>query len=242
VPVKSITDLIVEPEVHGPPEATVARRAKSYSDFYDAVRAYTKKEKRAEKRRSQEWLKKEEPKEWDFSVGEELVDASHEEYELYHQQLQVMESHLDTILADTTSALNLLSELSSSFKAVEAQTSAFRGQCEGLLSETRRVDQLAEDIRDNVQYYTYLEPITKRLNAPGAGNFVRNQEFSQMLVTLDNCIEYMQAHVCLLCLTVVFDSIANYALGVTKRSCFIPITISTSSYTCSHVDPCSFHQ
>ena len=197
MPAKTITELIVQPEKEGPPEATVARRAKSYSDFYDAVKAYTKKEKRAEKRRSQEWLRKEEQKEWDFSIGEELVDASHEEYDLYHQQLQLMEAHLDTIIADTSSALDLLSELSSSFKAVDVQTTGFRSQCEGLMGETKRIDQLAEDIRENVQFYTYLEPITRRLNAPGTGNYVRNQDFAEMLVNLDSCIEYMQAHVSL---------------------------------------------
>ena len=31
--------------LNGPPPATVARRAKSYSDFYDVVRAHLKREK-----------------------------------------------------------------------------------------------------------------------------------------------------------------------------------------------------
>ncbi|KAK5005376.1 Golgi transport complex subunit 3, partial [Cryomyces antarcticus] len=47
---------------------------------------------------------------------------------------------------------------------------------------------------ENLQYYTYLEPITRKLNAPGAGNFVRGKEFSEMLSNLDRCLEYMQAH------------------------------------------------
>lgn len=123
------------------------------------------------------------------------MDASHEEYSLYHQQLLLTESHLDSILADTTSALKLLSELSNSFKAVEAQTSDFRGSCEGLLAETKRIGTLADEVSENVGYYAYLEPITRRLNAPGAGNFVRSKEFSDMLVNLDNCLDYMQAHV-----------------------------------------------
>jgi len=53
---------------------------------------------------------------------------------------------------------------------------------------------LAEDINHNLQYYAYLEPITRRLNAPGASNWVRGKEFSGMLSNLDNCLDYMQAH------------------------------------------------
>lgn len=99
------------------------------------------------------------------------------------------------LLANTSSTLNILSELSESFKAVDSQTSAFQKQCEGLLQAEKRNTKLADDIRNNLRNYDYLEPITRRLNAPGAGNFVRGKEFSEMLVHLDECIDYMQAHV-----------------------------------------------
>ena len=78
---------------------------------------------------------------------------------------------------------------------MEAQTTAFRSQCQGLLSEQQRLSSVADDVASNLQYYNYLEPMTRRLNAPGAGQFVRNKEFSEMLSNLDNCIDYMQAHV-----------------------------------------------
>lgn len=63
---------------NGPPKATVARRAKSYGDFYDVVRAHLKKERR----RSRENIKTElDFGEWYSGVSEELLDASHEEYQ-----------------------------------------------------------------------------------------------------------------------------------------------------------------
>ena len=68
-------------------------------------------------------------------------------------------------------------------------------QCKDLIEEKRRFLILEKDIGENLQYYTYLEPVTKRLNAPGAGNFVRSREFSEMLVNLDSCIDYMEKHV-----------------------------------------------
>jgi hypothetical protein len=67
---------------NGPPPATVARRAKSYSDFYNVVRAHVKKEKELERKKSQELISTELAfAEWYGDISEELLDASHEEYQ-----------------------------------------------------------------------------------------------------------------------------------------------------------------
>ncbi|KAF1977075.1 Sec34-domain-containing protein [Bimuria novae-zelandiae CBS 107.79] len=185
-----------QPEsLHGPPPATVARRAKSYSDFYDVVRAHLKKEKELERKKSRENMANElDFTEWYNGVHDELLDASHEEYKLHHEQLHLTRTHLDTIIADTTAALGTLSSLTASFQQVDAQTTAFRTQCEGLIEDQRRITKLADDMEQNLRYYLYLEPMTKRLNAPGAANIVRGKEFTDMLANLDSCLEYMQAH------------------------------------------------
>jgi hypothetical protein len=131
----------------------------------------------------------------DFAVLEcQLLDDSHWEYQTYQEQLELSESHLDNLLSSTTSTLALLSTLSSSFKAVEEQTEAFRKQCESLITEQKRLTSLADAIDENVQYYAYLEPMTRRLNAPGAANMVQGHDFSEMLFNLDNCLEYMESH------------------------------------------------
>jgi hypothetical protein len=68
-------------KLNGPPPATVARRAKSYSDFYSVVRAHIKKERALEKKKSQENLSTElEFAEWYGNINEELLEASHDEY------------------------------------------------------------------------------------------------------------------------------------------------------------------
>ncbi|KAF2175538.1 Sec34-domain-containing protein [Zopfia rhizophila CBS 207.26] len=180
---------------NGPPKATVARRAKSYSDFYDVVRAHLKKEKELERKKSKENISNElEFAEWYNGISDELLEASHEEYKLYQDQLHLTRTHLDSIVTDTSSTLDILSSLSESFKAVEAQTTAFQTQCEGLIEDQKRITKLADYMEENLRFYLYLEPITKRLNAPGAGNYVRGKEFTEMLSNLDNCLEYMQAH------------------------------------------------
>ncbi|KAF2661605.1 Sec34-domain-containing protein [Lophiostoma macrostomum CBS 122681] len=182
---------------NGPPQATVARRAKSYSDFYNVVRAHLKKEKdkELEQKKSREHITTDlDFAEWYGDINGDLLEASHEEYQLYQDQLHLTRSHLDHILADTSSTLGILSSLSESFQAVEAQTTAFQTQCEGLIEDQQRITKLADEMEGNLRYYLYLEPITKRLNAPGAGSIVRGKEFTEMLSNLDNCLEYMQAH------------------------------------------------
>jgi len=195
--VEGIVETIAEAPEHnnGPPPATVARRAKSYSDFYDIVRAHLKREKELQRRKSRENIASElDFAEWYAAISEDLLDASHEEYKLYQHQLYLMQSHLDTIISDTTSALSTLSSLTESFQAVESQTTAFRTQCEGLIDDQKRITKLADDMEQNLRYYLYLEPIMKRLNAPGAASIVRGKEFSDMLANLDSCLEYMQTH------------------------------------------------
>lgn len=195
-----------------PPKATVARRAQSYSDFHDAVKAvlgpleggkaeWTRRASQTSRAAKNTKTKEKaihgelEFADWYNELERDLLDSSHDDYTAYHRQLQLSHSHLDSLLSDTSSTLSLLASLADSFKEVEAQTTIFRKQCEGLLGEQKRIEGLADDLDQNLKYYNYLEPVTRRLNAPGAGNFVRSKEFSEMLARLDDCLSYMTAHV-----------------------------------------------
>ncbi|KAL8644031.1 MAG: hypothetical protein Q9210_007455, partial [Variospora velana] len=203
----------------GPPKATLSRRAQSYTDFHHAARTVLDKDsssKHKKHARAHETIKDDlDFSDWYDSLEADLLDASHEEYTYvkslllgnsygesllmsycrdYQKQLELSSAHLDALLSSTTDALDLLSSLSNSFKAVEAQTTNFQKQCEGLIQEQRRLTQLADGINQNMKYYSFLEPVTRRLNAPGAGSFVRSEEYSSMLARLDECLEYMAAH------------------------------------------------
>lgn len=85
--------------------------------------------------------------------------------------------------------------MSEHFRTVGVQTSNFEKQCEGLLSAQERDTKLANGIQNNLHYYDFLDPASRRLNAPGAGNTVRDAEFSDMLRRLDVCLDYMETHV-----------------------------------------------
>lgn len=114
---------------------------------------------------------------------------------LYFDQLQVSRRHLDSLLKETDTNLHRLAYLSTSFHNVETQTSAFQGRCEGLVDDQRRLSSLVDDVEYNLQFYNYLDPITRRLNVPGARHFVRSDDFAEMLSQLDECLDYMKSHV-----------------------------------------------
>ncbi|KAL4918550.1 Sec34-like family-domain-containing protein [Aspergillus aurantiobrunneus] len=131
---------------------------------------------------------------WYTDVEASLLESSYDEYQACLNELQMSKSHLDTLLSDTSSTLNLLSKLSEDFNTVDSQTSNFQKQCEGLLSAQKRDTGLVTDIEYNLQFYDFLDPASRRLNAPGAGNTVRGQDFSDMLRQLDECLDYMETH------------------------------------------------
>ncbi|KAI0973811.1 Sec34-like family protein [Xylaria arbuscula] len=200
--------LFEEPDTPiGPPEPTLLPRAKSYSDFYRVVRAQlskdaAKKKRRRNREKGLDALLIEKPEDTrqarrlppSRSIDAQLVDASQQQYILYRDQLDMTERHLDALVADANGALDLLTSLADNFRAVETQTSSFQAQCDDLLSEQRRLQQLADEVGTDLHYYAYLDGVTRRLNAPGASRLVDHENFGEILTNLDTCIEFMIQH------------------------------------------------
>ncbi|KAH0395898.1 Sec34-domain-containing protein, partial [Aureobasidium melanogenum] len=189
--------------INGPPKPTLVKRALSYTHLRPAHQlSHTTTPSTLSRKNSLSSAPK--PKHvlrsnldfatWYDALEDDLLDASHHDYELYYDQLNMSQHHLDSLAQSTNDALAVLSSLSDSFKAVDEQTTAFHAQCESLITEQRRITHLADNMNHNLQYYAYLEPMTRRLNAPGAANLVRAHEFPDMLKNLDQCLDYMQAH------------------------------------------------
>ncbi len=116
-------------------------------------------------------------------------------HRLYRDQLQLTERHLGGLVDDANATLELLTKLSNSFQSVEAQTSTFQSQCEEVLGEQRKLEKLADEVGTDYYYYSYLDTVTRRLNAPGAGRLVDDESFGEMLDNIDACIEFMEDHV-----------------------------------------------
>ncbi|KAJ4292998.1 Golgi transport complex subunit 3 [Collariella sp. IMI 366227] len=193
-------------DANSPPEPSLSRRANSYSDFYDIVKAqlssHDAKKLRKRRRGDRRWEAlalpdsvtaglQEEDEGYDDSLDKELLCASQQDFLLYHEELAMTERHLGTLISDADTALTVLESLCQSFRAVDEQTSSFQAQCEGLLAEQKRLQELVDSVGSDLQYYTYLDSATRRLNAPGAGRLVEGGSFAEILSTLDSCIEFM---------------------------------------------------
>ncbi|XP_044717237.1 sec34-like family domain-containing protein [Hirsutella rhossiliensis] len=197
-----------------PPEPTLTRRAASYSDFYRVVKAQLAKDGGA-RRKNTPASRKDRSLEAltlcaeasaigahdgsgavpaDLAFKDEMLEASQQEYLLYQDQLTLTERHLDGLIDDANAALKLLTSLSNSFQSVETQTSSFQSKCEGLLTEQRRLEKLADEVGTDLHYYAYLDTATRRLNAPGASRLVEDEAFGDMVENIDSCIHFMSAH------------------------------------------------
>ncbi|KAJ4416715.1 Golgi transport complex subunit 3 [Neurospora sp. IMI 360204] len=197
-------------DVNAPPEATVLRRATSYSDFYDIGShggPKRKDKKKTKERRNNHNLWDAlmipasaastlpvEQDTYDDALSQELLQASQQEYLLYHDQLALTERHLGTLIDDANSALKTLESLCQSFRAVEEQTTSFKAQCDDLLEEQKRLQTLADEVGTDLHYYAYLDNVSRRLNALGAGRLVDDDAFGDILANLDSCIEFMIKH------------------------------------------------
>lgn len=125
---------------------------------------------------------------------DEILEASLNKYQEYLDQLHAATDHLDCLLAATTATLDQLADITKAFQAIDTQTAVFQTQSTEILAEQRHNERLAADVAENLKYYEPLERISRRMNAPGAGSFVRQQDFRDMLLTLDECLDYMQTH------------------------------------------------
>ncbi|KAI3401118.1 hypothetical protein diail_264 [Diaporthe ilicicola] len=207
---EDLDELLEEDDDDSPPEADLTRRAQSFSDLHSIVRAelkevvpHNKKSRRRTTRREDKNLDALAlpgtdnviDEEDDFLLDayqDELLDAGQQEYTVYGEQLSMTERHLDTLIQDTNSALELLASLSESFRGVEEQTTSFQAQCEDLLSEQSRLQKLADEVGTDLHYYAYIDNVSRRLNAPGASRLVEDESFGEMLENLDACIAFME--------------------------------------------------
>jgi 3-hydroxyisobutyrate dehydrogenase-like beta-hydroxyacid dehydrogenase len=110
--------------------------------------------------------------------------------------LSLAENHLDSLIQDANKSLALLTTLSTSFKSVEAQTSSFQARCDTLLKDQARLEKLANEVGTSLYYYAYLENVSRRLNAPGAGRLAEHHDLAEVLDDLESCIDFMTKHVC----------------------------------------------
>ncbi|SPO04441.1 related to conserved oligomeric Golgi complex component 3 [Cephalotrichum gorgonifer] len=210
IPIETPTFSEIPEEDNGPPEASVVRRANSFTDFQLAARRPARAasgQRRAGPRKvhgDRSWDALDVPgnrRVNELSVlpllsggADELLQESRRDYSLYRDQLALTERHIDSLIRDADETLALLTTLSTSFQSVETQTSSFQARCDNLMTEQARLQTLADEVGTNLYYYAYLENVSRRLNAPGASRLAEHSDLADVLDNLEACIEFMSKH------------------------------------------------
>ncbi|KAK9468276.1 Sec34-like family-domain-containing protein [Lipomyces arxii] len=127
------------------------------------------------------------------SLEKELQDANESMFIKFRNEAQSQLESCELYLSQTDSTLATFDSLAAGFEAVRKQTSSFQEASDALSIEHKRLETLANDLDKNLQPFNMLEEITRRLNAPGT-DFVKDEGFKKMLLTLDQCITYIESH------------------------------------------------
>jgi len=105
------------------------------------------------------------------------------------------ERYLGSLTQEADNALKDIEKTIEAFHAVEDQTKSFQSQCDDLLAEQKRLQTLADEVGTDLYYYTYLDNVNRRLNAPGAARLVDDDSFGEILSNLESCIAFMSKNV-----------------------------------------------
>jgi hypothetical protein len=111
----------------------------------------------------------------------------------YYGQLENRTKECDILLGEIDNSLQSLNKLTSEYDFVFKKTSALHSASENLLQEQNKLNDISEDIKKRLKYFTQAENISQRLLNPTFS--VSNDTFVEILNTIDDCLDYMRINV-----------------------------------------------
>lgn len=130
---------------------------------------------------------------WYNRVDLEIYDHSDDVYRQYRNQLAHRSKECDELLGQIDAALNSLDVLEAEYNFVSNKTSSLNAASEKLISEQNQLNQIGDDIKKRLYYFTQVEQLSQRLQSPTIS--VSSEIFLQTLNKIDECLEYLQNNV-----------------------------------------------
>ena len=130
---------------------------------------------------------------WYNSVDSEILEHFDDVYLDYYGQLESRTKECDKLLSEIDVSLDSLNKLTTEYNFVSQKTSALHSASENLLQEQNKLNEIGEDIKRRLKYFTQVENISQRLQNPTFS--VSNETFTGILNTIDDCLEYMRVNV-----------------------------------------------
>ncbi|XP_038114767.1 conserved oligomeric Golgi complex subunit 3 isoform X1 [Culex quinquefasciatus] len=156
---------------------------------------------------------------WYNSIDSEILEHFDDVYLDYYEQLRARSAECDNLLGEIDVSLESLKKLTNEYNFVSEKTSSLHQASENLLQDQTRLNEIGEDIRKRLKYFTQAESISQRLQNPTFS--VSNDTFVDILNTIDDCLEYMRANP-------TFSEASAY--GIKYRNCLSKATQMMKNY------------
>lgn len=129
-----------------------------------------------------------------YNLAEMEMDNLEDQIYLdYYDQLKDRTKECDNLLAETDVCLDALAKLTSEYNFVSNKTSSLHTASEKLLQDQYKLNELANEIRKRLNFYTRVENIHQRLQNPTFS--VAGDTFVEILNSIDESLEYIRVHV-----------------------------------------------
>ncbi|XP_055545149.1 conserved oligomeric Golgi complex subunit 3 [Wyeomyia smithii] len=159
---------------------------------------------------------------WYNSIDSEILEHFDDVYLDYYQQLKTRSAECGNLLLEIDTSLDALSKLTSEYKFVSEKTSSLHQASENLLQDQNKLNEIDEDIRKRLKYFSQAESISQRLQNPTFS--VSNDTFVDILNSIDECLEYMRTNP-------NFSEASAY--GIKYRNCLSKATQMMKNYVCN---------
>lgn len=138
---------------------------------------------------------------WYNSVDVELYEKSDEIYQQYYEQLLNRSRDCDNLLEEIDSALSSLNLLSKDYNFVSDKTSSLNTASEKLILEQRKLNEIGDEIKQRLHYFTQAEQLSQRLHSPMLS--VASEIFMDTLNSIDECLFNLKSNVRRVCVVLL---------------------------------------
>lgn len=156
---------------------------------------------------------------WYNSIDSEILEHYDDVYLDYYGQLKQRSVECDKLLEEIDVSLESLQKLTNEYKFVSEKTSSLHQASENLLQDQTKLNEIGEEIRRRLKYFSQAESIYQRLQNPTFS--VSNDTFVEILNTIDECLEYMRVNP---------GFSEAFAYGVKYRNCLSKATQMMRNY------------
>ncbi|XP_055614526.1 conserved oligomeric Golgi complex subunit 3 [Uranotaenia lowii] len=156
---------------------------------------------------------------WYNTIDSEILEHFDDVYLDYYEQLRERSSECDKLLGEIDVSLESLQKLTGEYNFVSEKTSSLHQASENLLQDQTKLNEIGEDIRKRLKFFSQAESISQRLQNPTFS--VSNDTFVDILNTIDECLEYMRSNPS-------FSEAASYSIKY--RNCLSKATQMMKNY------------